>query len=306
MASRNTPNEPGWPYNHLPVPDTDMDTSCPVRTFQLRLVEKMTSDEWECPEIAKLQAICTPEVTPENEQFVRTYHPGLRCHDYVFVSHPQYGPEVWLVYDRIDYITVAGRPCHTFPKNSGNLCPKGSVQSRPALGDNHLFHNYHINPRKILSPEQLDCLRDLFPTAIGVQVLVSGFLVVLMKSQSDIRAAYHQGLVSEVAGLALTFNDFSVQPKSGTWISGVELRGGSRPLNGQGCLGLRLQLVDGKSAVTTTTHGFMADLPPAKPDRIETPELEDLGELSRQNAPIDKEIWLKEEERRVSVALFPT
>ncbi|OKO97260.1 hypothetical protein PENSUB_10054 [Penicillium subrubescens] len=47
-----------------------------------------------------------------------------------------------------------------------------------------------INPRKLLSPEQLDGLRELFRAAVGARVLAIGLLVILFESLSGIRDVY--------------------------------------------------------------------------------------------------------------------
>jgi hypothetical protein len=166
-------------YNRLPAPDTDFDTCFRWQRFSIRLVDsKMSSAvspaisepesliraigtdsrEWGLPESAKIRAAHTLETTPENEQLLRTHHPALGLHE-VYVSHPQYGPEVWHVRGLCTDIKAGGRAVHPFPEDRKDLYPWGRVLTpRSPLKEEYLFKE-RINPRKLLSSEQLEGLR---------------------------------------------------------------------------------------------------------------------------------------------------
>jgi hypothetical protein len=58
-----------------------------------------------------------------------------------------------------------------------------------------------INPRKLFSPDDLDALRDLFPEAVGAQLLVTGYLIVLFEYQAQLQAAERNGRPRQVGDL---------------------------------------------------------------------------------------------------------
>ena len=215
------------------------------------------SKKWGLPRSAEIRAIHTLETTPENEQLVRSHHPALRLRDQVYVSHPQYGPEVWLVNGVCEDIEAGGRPLHPYPEDRRNLYPFGeTLTPRSPWKEDYLFKE-GINPRKFLSPEKIDGLRELFPTAVGARVFVSGFLVVLFKSLHDIQAIYEENWIMEAGGLRILYDEYRLEATADTVTSGMEVCDKPESLQGQGCLGLRIRMNDGQEAITTVTHGFV-------------------------------------------------
>jgi hypothetical protein len=75
------------------------------------------------------------------------------------------------------------------PEDWLNLHPFGVLTPRTPWKEDYLFKG-GINPRKLLSPEQLDGLRELFRAAVGARVLATGLLVILFESLSGIRDVY--------------------------------------------------------------------------------------------------------------------
>ncbi|KAJ6155024.1 hypothetical protein N7470_005590 [Penicillium chermesinum] len=280
-------------YNPLPIPESDLATPTNYGLFSTRIVE----------------TIHTSQITPENEQLVRTWHPALKGQDPVHVSHPQYGPEVWLVEGEFYELAAGGRYIHPYPGDQISLYPHGILTPRSPWKEEYLFKD-GINPRKLLSTQQLDNLRTLFPHAVGARVLVSGFLVVL----------YSWGL--------RTFYDISkLEPTAGGISSGMQVSTEANSANGLGCIGLRVRMVDGEEAITTVTHGFvrnpqhsrvvlkLADWisktksalqrfrrPKPQPNSYAVGVTRDsqvtsLG--SNKNSPIGKDIWLATEQTRI-------
>ncbi|KAJ6109633.1 hypothetical protein N7486_001868 [Penicillium sp. IBT 16267x] len=47
-----------------------------------------------------------------------------------------------------------------------------------------------LNPRRFLSAEDLRIIREMFPSAIGARVFVSGFIVILFNSMADIKRSW--------------------------------------------------------------------------------------------------------------------
>ncbi|KAJ5791593.1 uncharacterized protein N7518_008604 [Penicillium psychrosexuale] len=312
-------------YNRLPIPETDIDTSFPrYQTLSPRLVLRTDSQVWGLPESAEIRAIHTLETTPENEQLVRTHHPALRLRDLVYVSHPQYGPEVWLVNGACEDIEAGGRPLHPYPEDRRNLYPSGILTPRSPWKEDYLFRE-GINPRKFLSPEKIDGLRELFPTAVGARVFVSGFLVVLFKSLHDIQAIYEENWIMEAGGLRILYDEYRLEATADTVTSGMEVCDKPESLQGQGCLGLRIRMNDGKEAITTVTHGFVRNPRRSRMTKMfsewilraksallrlrNPPPQSDTSAIgvvrnSNKNSPIGKEVWLATEKKRIGTISY--
>ncbi|RHZ57286.1 uncharacterized protein CDV56_100474 [Aspergillus thermomutatus] len=55
-----------------------------------------------------------------------------------------------------------------------------------------------LNPRRFLSQDDLHILREMFPSAVGAKVFVSGFIVILFKTRADIEKSWlEDGFASE-------------------------------------------------------------------------------------------------------------
>jgi hypothetical protein len=181
-----------------------------------------------------------------------------------------------------------------------------------------------INPRKLLSPENIDGLRELFPAAVGARVFVSGHLVVLFKSLHEIKAVYERDWIGEVGGLPTVYDEYRLEASADTVTSGMEVCEKPESLHGQGCLGLRIRMTDGKEAITTVTHGFVRNPQRSRMTMMfsewilraksallsfrRPPPQSDTSAIgfvrsSNKNSPIGKEVWLATEKKRVS--LFP-
>ncbi|KAJ5888328.1 hypothetical protein N7495_008369 [Penicillium taxi] len=230
-------------YNKLPIPETDLDLSIPW--------------DWGSPESAQLRAIHTLEITPENERLVRTFHPALRDQHSVFVSHTKYGPEVWLVKGICDDVQAGGRPLHPYPEDWMNLHAFTGIMTPRSPGKEEYMFQESINPRKLLSMQQLDCLRELFPTAMGDRILVSGFLVILFKSLQEIQDIYRRDWIHELGGLNVNYDENMLTASADTVILGMGVCERPEGLYDQGFLGLKIRTTDGQEAITTVTHGFV-------------------------------------------------
>ncbi|KKK21464.1 hypothetical protein ARAM_003766 [Aspergillus rambellii] len=275
------------------------------------------SQKWGPLELARIRAFHTTEITPETEPLVRTHHPALRDHAQVHVSHPQYGPEVWLVQEKCSDIEAGGRPIHYYPGEPTHLI-SSTIIVRSPWKEEFLFKD-GINPRKLLSYEQLDSLRELFPTAIGARVLVTGFIIILFKSPSDIQDAYKHYGVIEIGGLRTIYDELRLEASADTVVSGMEVSDQPNNIHGLGCLGLRIRMTDGKEAITTVTHGFVRHpqgsrvvnilgdwylrtksalqqffRPPPQSETCAIGVVRNLG-----NSPIGKEVWLTNVKKRI-------
>ncbi|KAL2828183.1 hypothetical protein BDW59DRAFT_159776 [Aspergillus cavernicola] len=99
--------------------------------------------------------------------------------------------------------------------------------------------------------------RELFPKAVGVEVLVAGFLVVLFQCISDVKDAYHQIWPLELTGLRV-FSDAAHYDFVTTPVDSTLSADPTREYHPRAeCLGLKLRLPDDLIVITTVTHGFV-------------------------------------------------
>jgi hypothetical protein len=165
-------------------------------------------EEWGPREVAAARAESEPEVTKDNEQLFRTYHPSLRCAAWVSIFTGPYGDRVWAIEQ------FAGPPRHThaggleihvlttsWPHNSFNF---------PRFAADLLGHN--LNPRRLLSNSNLTAISEMFPNAIGVQVLIGGRVHVVYQDWTAIQKDWSSGVPDEVGSLGVRFTMVDVIP----------------------------------------------------------------------------------------------
>ncbi|RDL30412.1 uncharacterized protein BP5553_10290 [Venustampulla echinocandica] len=122
------------------------------------------------PGVTADRAQVEPYVTDDNEQLFRTYHPPLKYTLAVEITTGTDGKRVWC----LEFLTklpshthVEGLEIHTIP----TAWPYNSMDV-PRVGRNLIYHTF--NPRRVLSQEDIRCLVDMFPNALGAQVLIAG------------------------------------------------------------------------------------------------------------------------------------
>ncbi|CAG8939211.1 unnamed protein product [Penicillium salamii] len=215
-------------------------------------------------------------IDKENEQFVRTHHPSLSSQEGVRVSESAFGEPVWLVLSPLaasQSVYAGGRPIHYFPGDYAidtSYGPFGPLIPRTPEKYNEHFDRY-INPRRFLTPADLDSLRELFPEAVGVHLLIAGFLVILFEEERHVLDACNTVWPLELAGLQVCFQLTHLSFTTAPVESGNILKETSKQGNNAfaGCLGLKLKLQNGSTAVTTVTHGFVRNSNPS-PSRFDT------------------------------------
>lgn len=205
-------------------------------------------------------------ITKDNEQFVRDHHPSLSSQGWVFVSESVFGAPVWVIGSPLSAsqsVYAGGRPIHYYPGDYSQFIDCDPIRS-PQLSDRYNQHfNRYINPRRFLTPADLDSLRELFPEAVGAHLLISGFLIILFEEIIHVQRAYSEIWPLELAGLRvffhLTKHSLTTTPiESGSVLKETVLKEISEKLpDTAGCLGLKLRLQDGLIAVTSVTHGFV-------------------------------------------------
>ncbi|KAB8074997.1 hypothetical protein BDV29DRAFT_156127 [Aspergillus leporis] len=80
-----------------------------------------------------------------------------------------------------------------------------TVPYRSTWKEDNLFP-IAMNPRKLLRPDQLEGIRDLFPAAVGVRLLATGHRVVLMSSLSDIKKTFETNWVMQIGSLRVIYD----------------------------------------------------------------------------------------------------
>ncbi|KAJ5607002.1 hypothetical protein N7537_003621 [Penicillium hordei] len=124
-------------------------------------------------------------INKENEQFIRTHRPSLSSQEDVCVSESVFGEPVWLVSSPLaasQSVFAGGRPIHYYPGDYTIETSYGPLTPRSPEKYNQHFDRY-INPRRFLTPADLDSLRELFPEAVGAHLLIAGLLVILFEEE---------------------------------------------------------------------------------------------------------------------------
>ncbi|PWY90385.1 hypothetical protein BO94DRAFT_23768 [Aspergillus sclerotioniger CBS 115572] len=249
-------------YPYPPIPQSNQDRLKNVageynRPFKLRWIESLSLSQLGISaEVAIMRAELATAVTRENEGLIRSFHPSLASHEEVWVSESVFGPPVWVVGGPADKVEAAGQPIHFHPAHYSEyigLSPLVFVFQYPHFGRD-------INPRRFLTRDDLDGIRECFPEAVGVEVLVAGFIVVLFEKRIQIKRAYERAWPIELGGLLAFFELANYSCTAAPMAAGVGVSTGSGYEHRRaGCMGLRLRLPDGSSAITTVTHGFVVN-----------------------------------------------
>jgi hypothetical protein len=153
-------------------------------------------------------------INKENEQFVRDYHPSLSSQAGVSVAESVFGEPVWLVGSPIapsQSVYAGGRPIHYFPGDQFLGIPGGILTPRSPDRYNEHFDRY-INPRRFLTTADLDSLRELFPEAVGVHLLIAGFLIVLFEEEQHVYDAYNEAWPLELERFFAVAYRWSARP----------------------------------------------------------------------------------------------
>lgn len=177
-----------------------------------------------------------------------------------------FGEPVWVIGSPLSAsqsVYAGGRPIHYYPGDYSQFIRYDPIRSTQ-LSDRYNQHfNRYINPRRFLSPADLDSLRELFPEAVGAHLLISGFLIILFKEIDHVRHAYNEIWPLELAGLRVFFHVTkhsltTTSIESGSVLKETVLKETEEKIpDTAGCLGLKLRLPNGMIAVTSVTHGFV-------------------------------------------------
>jgi len=225
-----------------------------IEVITVRFCIGTDSSSWGPIFIAAERALTETAVTPENEKLLRTHHRSLARSDTVEVGHEINGKEIWLV-SAAASITVldthaGGREIHIMPRY---MIPDLTGYYARAFEDPI---GRELNPRRFLTARDLNHIRNLFPHATGVRVLICGIVIILFRTGSDMRLTWERGGPDTIGLLNVGYDIAEhIQTRAEHWSYAVSEH--PDDLSCSVCLGLRLKLANGQEAITTATHGFV-------------------------------------------------
>ncbi|KAI2733079.1 hypothetical protein CBS147332_94 [Penicillium roqueforti] len=220
-------------------------------------IPKTNSSEWGDEKAAAARALLEPNVTDANRQLIRTYHPSLSCLQPVWMVLEWDNKWMWA-------IAPHSAPQKTTGTHAGGLeihvQPSGYIERTtviwPKLQNDPL--SVILNPRKFLSPNDLNLLREMFPCALGVRVFISGFIVILFKNRSDIEYSWlHDGFADSFGCLRLQYDILQDEPTLNVVPRGAAITTRPNSVDGYAGLGLKLRFPSGEEAITVPTHAFV-------------------------------------------------
>lgn len=205
-----------------------------------------------------MRALVETEVTETNIDLLRTFHPAFSSSegDLVKLLCRPDDSRAWVVFDAtepIPYTRVGGLPIHSMPTFEnypiGVLIPGGWARR-------DLFH-HSINPRRLLSNEDLDRFRLMYPRACGARVLLSGVIQVLYPTRQAMNSDLKEYVSYKAAGIQVYFDIMDCQPSQTSIEVGQSIIADPISPKSTSCIGLRVILPDNSPAITTVTHGFV-------------------------------------------------
>jgi hypothetical protein len=94
----------------------------------------------------------------------------------------------------------------------------------------------------------------MFPSAVGVRVFISGFIVVLFKTRADIEKSWlEDGPAGEFGYLRLRYDIIEDEPTQKVLSRGARIA--AKP---DCALGVKIRFPSGQEAITVPTHAFVA------------------------------------------------
>ncbi|CAG8903156.1 unnamed protein product [Penicillium egyptiacum] len=220
-------------------------------------IPKTNSSKWGDKEAAAARALLEPNVTNANQQLIRTHHPFLSYLHLVWMVQESNDKWIWVIApDSVPKIAIGthagGLEIHVQPW--GHM--ERTIVIWPKLQPDPL--NAILNPRKFLSQDDLHLLQEMFPCALGVRVFISGFIVILFKSRSDIKDSWlHDGFADSFGCLRLRYDILQDEPIRTVIPRGAAITTRSDCIDGYAALGLKLRFPTGQEAITVPTHAFV-------------------------------------------------
>jgi len=173
-----------------------------MRRYRERLNRKVPrTTEGEPPHRASFVFRQSPEDREASEfRDVRSTHPALlRAAEVCVTRIPGKEQWYWVVHEPVGlphYTHAADHPVHVWP----NAVNNGKTQD---LG---LWKDQSLDPRRFLSPSELDSVRASFPPQImGIRVFMSGCVVALFNRHDDMAEAYKLACPARMANFEVKY-----------------------------------------------------------------------------------------------------
>ncbi len=258
--------EPTFLYPDIPedVRDNEQPWTSMHGFSGLRLIPRLEQLSASSQHASRAEASFALSVNESNERFIRTFHRSLEKYSNVWVFEDVFGGQiVWVVsftsQDMPPDTHAAGRPIHLVPQ-----CEYPAM----SMADSAVFPpadpiRRTINLRRMLTAEDLIVARRTFPDAVGIRVLIAGWVIILFRTRSQMKLSWTRKNPTTFGERRIAYEVLNHTPTTaidcleyGTAVA----RAPNAIMKATGCLGLALTLPNGEEAITTPTHCFV-DLP---------------------------------------------
>src|ERR1700726_2201247 len=158
----------------------------------------ISSPAWGPPSLAAHRATLEQTVTTDNERLLRTYHPSLECCVGVSIQRCPDGQRIWSVWALTTPLThthAGGLEIHVLP----DFCVPDGMMYNLIAGIDH-FRRY-INPRRVLTQQDRDTIRKMFPESVGAQVLIGGYMAILYEDMFSMELDWRKATPVTVGGM---------------------------------------------------------------------------------------------------------
>lgn len=173
------------------------------------------------------------------------------------VDGPHLGRPIWLVAadeaEKVLHTHAGGREIHVLPSYqfpSVELCQDAGIKASPVVD--------MIKCREFVPPALLWQIHEIFPTSLGVQVLICGWLIVLFPSKEAMECCWRDGVVDEVGGLRVGYSVAEYRYTPEIIEAGRSISDRAEDYTRVASVGLRLRFRDRREGITTVTHAFVS------------------------------------------------
>ncbi|PTU25680.1 hypothetical protein P175DRAFT_0469193 [Aspergillus ochraceoroseus IBT 24754] len=264
------------------------------------------------PSLKAKVSLMTKIETSDEEILVRSTHPSLKgCHEVSVVEGGPVDRPVWLVNASdahcIESTHAAGREIHIFPTHFSEPLSYSHVPVRDVSV-------VTIDPRAFLSPQVITLIREAFPGSSGIQIILTGWILVLFPDKKSVEACWAKGAPNNVGTLRVGYILTSCCATANVIESGQAVSDAPANIARHAALGLRLRLPGGLEAITTVTHAFVRVANPGmsnlrkgfmewilsakqylgrlRPPPKQTQHAGIVHSKGLSNSPVGKEVWL--------------
>jgi hypothetical protein len=101
-------------------------------------------------------------------------------------------------------------------------------------------------------------LREMFSSAVGVGVFVSGFIVIMFKTRADIEKSWlEDGFASEFGKLRSCYDVLEAESTQNVLSRGAAVASQADYSQRNAAPGLKIRFPNGQNAITVPTHAFV-------------------------------------------------